>query len=195
MEGTGINGVDVSRLEDTIEAIQAQPELADFEFRAHTSWKGGSRNETMFADYHGAGGELGLDGRFYLERADEPEVLLGEDSAPNPLEHLLAALSSCLTTSLVYHAATRGIVVDDVRAELRGDVDLRGFLGLSPEVRPGYSHIDVTLRVESDASNDELLACARMSPVYDVVSHGTDVELHVEKIGHPNTARNDQPSP
>lgn len=191
MTSMALNGVDVGRLEDTIDAISANPELAAFEFRSHTYWKGGSKNETVLADYHGAGGELGLDERSFVQAADEPEILLGKDSAPNPTEHLLAALAGCLTTSLVYHAAARGLAVEDVRAELRGALDLRGFLGLSTAVRKGFSNIDVTLRVQSEASDEELLACARMSPVYDTVSHGTDVALHIEKIGPANTARNE----
>jgi len=51
---------------------------------------------------------------------DEHEVLLGNDTGANPVEHLLHALASCVTTSMVYHAAARGIAIDQVESLLEG---------------------------------------------------------------------------
>ena len=78
--------------------------------------------------------------------ADEPPILAGKDEAANPVEHLLHALASCVTTSIVAHAAVRGIEIEEIEAELEGDIDLNGFLGLDPDVPKGYSAIRVTYR-------------------------------------------------
>jgi len=73
--------------------------------------------------------------------ADEPPLLLGTGKRPNPVEYLLTALAACVTTSLVYHAAAKGIVLKSVESRLEGDIDLQGFLGLSEDVRKGFQGI------------------------------------------------------
>jgi hypothetical protein len=83
---------------------------------------------------------------------------------------------------MVYHAAVRGIKLEAVESELEGDLDLRGFFGISDEVRPGYQEIRVNFKVKTDAENLETLKeLIKLSPVYDVVSSGTRVNVQIEK--------------
>jgi hypothetical protein len=87
-----------------------------------------------------------------------------------------------MTTTMVYHAAVRGIRLEKVESELVGDLDLRGFLAISDEVRPGYQEIRVNFKVETNPENVETLKeLIRLSPVYDVVSNGTRVIVQVVK--------------
>jgi hypothetical protein len=92
---------------------------------------------------------------------------------------------------MVYHAAGRGIRIDECECELSGKIDLRGFLGISDDVRRGYERIDVTFRVVSEAPEEQLEECALFSPVYDVVTRGTRVALSIEK----KEERAEQPAP
>ena len=83
---------------------------------------------------------------------------------------------------MVYHAAVRGIKLDEVESKLEGDLDLRGFSAISDEVRPGYQEIRVNFKVKTDLENVETLKeLTRLSPVYDVVSNGTRVIVQIEK--------------
>ena len=83
---------------------------------------------------------------------------------------------------MVYHAAVRGIKLEKVESELEGDLDLRGFFGISDDVRPGYQEIRVNFKVKTDVENVETLKeLTRLSPVYDVVSNGTKVVVQVGK--------------
>ena len=107
-------------------------------------------------------------------------VLIGGDQAPNPVEFVLHALAACLTTSLVYHAAARGIVIRGVSSLVDGDIDVRGFMGLADDVRKGYHHVAVKLMVDSDADPELLASLASFSPVYDIVSNSLPVALTVE---------------
>jgi uncharacterized OsmC-like protein len=97
------------------------------------------------------------------------------------VEYLLAALSGCLTTSLVYHAAARGVELTKVESSYEGNIDARGFLGMDENVRNGYEQLRVTFKVEGNASDeelDELVQIAReRSPVFDVVANGTPVSV------------------
>ena len=87
-----------------------------------------------------------------------------------------------MTTTMVYHAAVRGIKLDEVESALEGDLDLRGFLAISDEVRPGYQEIRVKFKVKTDLKDvEELKALTKLSPVYDVVSTGTRVKVQIER--------------
>jgi hypothetical protein len=87
-----------------------------------------------------------------------------------------------MTTTMVYHAAVRGIKLDEVESKLEGDLDLRGFLAITDEVRPGYEEIRVKFKVKTDLENLETLKeLIRLSPVYDVVSNGTNVDVQIER--------------
>ena len=86
-----------------------------------------------------------------------------------------------MTTTLVYHAAVRGIKLEEVESELEGDIDLKGFFAISDKVRPGYQEIRVNFKVKTDIENvDRLKALTKLSPVYDVVSSGTSVKVQIE---------------
>jgi len=87
-----------------------------------------------------------------------------------------------MTTTMVYHAAVRGIKLDEVESQLEGDLDLSGFFGITDEVRPGYEQIRVKFKVKTDLENlGTLKELIRLSPVYDVVSNGTNVDVQIER--------------
>lgn len=175
-----LNGVDVNALFATIEAVQEEPAIGQFNFRAKNTWLGGSRNCTTIADFTGGLGEHRKNGACFTAFNGEPEILLGADDAPNPAEWLLHALIGCMTTSTAYHAASRGIAIKAIESELDGDLDLRGFLGLSADVRKGYTAIRVMMRVKTDADAETIRALTRMSPVLDVVSRAVPVAISVK---------------
>ncbi|MGD9741476.1 MAG: OsmC family protein [Dongiaceae bacterium] len=177
-----LNGVDRQALGDVTEAVKVRPELAKFEFRLENRWEDGARNRSLVDGFAGVGTEQAHPAPFALSN-DEPLVLLGTDSAPNPVEYLLHALAGCLTTSLVYHAAARGIAVRGVKTRFEGDLDLRGFLGLSHEVRKGFREIRAVFEIEGDltqAQKRELMKIGQgFSPVFDMVSRGVPVSCRL----------------
>lgn len=179
-EAKVVNGIDVIELGNKAKALQREPKLARFHFKADNRWIRGGHSQTTVREFHGVGERIEHRRPFTLD-ADEPPVLLGEDAGANPVEHMLNALVACLTGSLAYHAAMEGIELRSVESTVEGDIDIRGFMGLSDEVRRGYRNIRVTFRVDADAPADELEKLARFSPVFDTVSNGTEVELAVEK--------------
>jgi uncharacterized OsmC-like protein len=179
-----VNGVDVEKLYETMGAIRQNPSIAKFNFRAQNRWISGGHNTTTINEFDGALQTHKRNQPFVFEK-DEPPVLLGTDQGANPVEYLLTALAGCLTTSLVYHAAARGIKIDRVEATFAGDLDLQGFLGMSDKVRNGYENIKVKFKVKSDAPKEalrELVEIAQQrSPVFDIVSHPTPVCVSLEE--------------
>ena len=175
-----VNGVDLDTLMGTVQQIQADPSLGACRFRARNAWLGGSRNRSAVADFHGAGQDIPHLTTFEME-ADEPPILAGGDGAANPVEHLLHALASCLTTSMVAHAAVQGIAIEAIESELEGDIDLNGFLGLDPDVPKGYSEIRVRFRIKARPEDlPRIRELAEFSPVFNTISRGARVVVEVE---------------
>jgi len=177
------NGINVTQLVDTIEAIKKQPDLAKFQFRAHTSWDGGGRCHTDIQSFFGAGQEDTSRQRPFTLVGDEPDVLLGANAGPNAVEATLHALASCLSVGFIYNAAAMGIEVSSLEFDLDGDLDLLGFLGLSDQVRPGYSGIRVKYRVQADAPREKLEELCeyvqRTSPVLDIIRNPVPVTVEL----------------
>lgn len=178
-----VNGVNVDRLSDTIKAIKDTPGLARFRFRARNTWVSGAHNRTTITGFFGACQKHTLTEPLVLE-ADEPAVLLGEGAEANPMDYVLTGLAACLTTSLVYHAAARGIQIDEVESSLEGDMDLHGFLGLSEGVRTGFESMKITVRVKARVPDEKLEELWRVaqkhSPVFDIISKSVPVSIHLE---------------
>jgi uncharacterized OsmC-like protein len=179
-----VNGVSVTKLFQTVGAIQSNSSIADFNFRAKGKWVNGGHNRTIINDFYGACQTHSRSQPFVYEK-DEPPVLLGEDHGANPVEYALAALNGCLTSSLIYHAAAQGVKIEDVETTLSGDIDLHGFLGLDENVRNGYKKIQVNFSIKSDASEEKLRELVELaqkrSPVFDIISHPTPVEVSMER--------------
>lgn len=167
-----VNGVAVDRLFETIDAVKADPEIAKFNFHITNKWIGGGHNRTTIEDFYGVK-QTNVHVTPFVLDADEPPLLLGEDKGANPVEHLLNALAACVTSSIIYHAAARGIEIGGVESRLEGDIDLRGFLGISREVPVGYRQIRLSFKIDADLSDEEKQELIEMgkkySPVYNTV--------------------------
>jgi uncharacterized OsmC-like protein len=175
-----VNGIELEVLQGTVQAIARAPELGRCRFRASNRWLGGNHNCSTVTGFYGAGQEIAHKQRFELH-ADEPPILAGNDDGANPVEHLLNALAACVTTSMVAHAAVRGIHIEELESELEGDIDLRGFLGLDESVPKGYTDIRVNFRVRTDAANlERLKQLSGYSPVLNTITHGANVAINIE---------------
>ena len=177
------NGVDSEQMYGTLDAIKANPELGVFQFRATNRWIDGAHNQSTIKAFYGAGQEDSTRTQAFTVDAGEPAILLGSDTGPNPAEALLHALAACLTTTLVYVATARKVRLTAVESTLEGDMDVRGCLGLSGEVRNGFNNIRVSFKVSGEAPAEKLReiverAQAR-SAVFDMVTNGVPVEVGV----------------
>jgi uncharacterized OsmC-like protein len=179
-----VNGINVDQLFKTIELIKEKPEIARFKFRATNKWIDGTHNRATVKDFYGAGQEDASREPMVFE-LDEPPVLLGKNLGTNPVEYLLVALSGCLTTSLIAHASARGIEIKGVESRYEGDLDLRGFLGLSEDVKVGYENIRVYFKIDADVSEEQKEELIRMaqkySPVFNSIANPVPVSVHLEK--------------
>jgi len=180
-----VNGVNVTELVNTINLIKETPDISQFKFRATNQWQNGTYNQATVKDFYGAMQEDDTRDPMIFD-IDEPPVLLGNNKGANPVEFLLVGLSGCLTTAMVAHAAAKGIELRSVESRLEGDLDVQGFLGLSPDVPVEYQEIRVSFKIDADiseAEKQELVEMAqKYSPVFNTVSKPVTVKVGLDNI-------------
>ena len=177
-----LNGVDTPNLFATINAVAGNPPLAKFQFRAKNRWVSGTHSRGTIETFYGAGTEHNHTRTFTLE-ADHPAVLVGGDNAPLPVEYVLYGLASCIMSGIANIAAARGVTLTEVEATVEGDMDLRGILGLSNEVRNGYEKIRANFTIKGDAPEEKLRQIVEQSKarsaVFDIITNKVPVEIGV----------------
>jgi uncharacterized OsmC-like protein len=179
-----VNGVNASQLFSTIDLIKQNPEVAKFRFRARNRWIQGTHNRATVNGFYGALKEdTSRDPMIF--NLDEPPVLLGKNQGANPVEYLFVALSGCLTTTMIAHAAARGIEIKGVQSRYEGDLDVRGFLGISEDVQVGFQKIRVYFKIDGNLSEQQKEELVRMaqkySPVFNTLTRSAPVSVQLER--------------
>lgn len=182
MTKTVSNGVNTEALIGARGAFEQMPEAAAFTFRSTCEWMEGTHNSNMINGYFGLGQDHERKQTYRIE-SDHPEVFAAADRAPTPPEIVLAALASCLSGGVAAVAQHRGIQLNQMRAIVEGDMDVRGILGMNPDVRNGFSAIRVRFEIDADATEDEIAALVaqsqKRSAVFDILTNPTNVRVSV----------------
>jgi uncharacterized OsmC-like protein len=173
------NGVNVGQVMNVIAAIEEDPGYAKFQWRATNQWINGGLSRSRIKEFFAGNVEDSTRKAAFTLDADEPAIAAGQNSAPNSMEYVLHALATCLTGTLVYHAAVRGIPIEAVESSYTGDMDVHGLFGLSDDVRKGFNKVTVNMRVKAEASVEELRELALYSPVYEMISRSLPVEFNL----------------
>jgi uncharacterized OsmC-like protein len=177
------NGVDTATLFATLDAVKAAPEAAAFQFRARNRWVSGTHSQSTIDDFFGVGGEQSHQAPTVLH-SDHPEVLVGGDNAPTPVEYILHGLAGCLTAGIANIAAARGVELTEVTSTVEGDIDLNGLLGLNPEVRNGFQQIRVRFDIKGNAPATKLREVVEQSrarsAVFDVITNTVPITIEVD---------------
>ena len=148
-----LNGINVADLTQFIEQVRIDKHAGLARFDVETTWQGGTRTQAKVCDSKLGSTRIARD---FLIDADEPDELLGQNTAPNPQELLLAALNACMSVGYVSNAAAMGIEINALKIRSHGTLDLRGFLGLDESVNPGYDAIQYIVDIESSAQKEKL---------------------------------------
>src|SRR5262245_23621709 len=175
-----VNGLDVEALAEVVRQIEKDPAKGQVEFRVRSEWKGQTRSRSSVESYTIGGQRVH---RHFTIDADEPFELLGRNMAPNPQELLMSALNACLTVGYVAGASMQGIVLEKLLIETSGALDLRGFLGIDPAVRPGYDTIRYVVRIKGDGTPEQFReiheAVMRTSPNYFNISRPVTIDARM----------------
>lgn len=149
---TMVNGIDVAGLKQLIDTVAADPTQGHTRFGVTTRWAGGTVSNTHVTGWTIGGKHSPKD---YTITIDEPLELGGTNTQPNPQEYLMAALNACMMVGYVAIAAMQGIELEMLEIQCEGEIDLRGFLGIDPTVKPGYDTIHYNVRIKGDATAEQ----------------------------------------
>jgi uncharacterized OsmC-like protein len=176
------NGVNVEALLGVRSALADTPDIAQFKWRATTSWLRGTHSQSSIETFYGFGEEQQHKTTFTYD-ADHPLQFAAQDNGITPVEYVLVALGSCLTAGIAAVAQQRQIQLRSVNATIEAEMDLHGILGADPEVRNGFSGIRVSYEIDADASQKDMEALVaqsqKRSAVYDIITNPTNVTVKV----------------
>jgi uncharacterized OsmC-like protein len=148
-----LNGINVPALQVFAQGIKQDESKRHARFNVKTKWQHQTRSVATVSRYHLSGQDYP---RQFEIAADEPLELLGENTAPNPQELLMAALNACLSVGYAVNASVMGIAIHSLEIETDGELDLRGFLGLDENVNPGYDEVRFVVRIHTDAPTEKV---------------------------------------
>jgi uncharacterized OsmC-like protein len=172
------NGVPCEKMFGAIARFRDNTDLAQFRFSAKNEWVEGTASESSIHEWYGIGADQ-MHVQEFTFKADHPT--LGHGHGPTPQEYVLHALAACITAGIVTGAAARNIPLDRVSSTVSADIDVRGVLGIDPDVRKGFSNVDIEFEIEGecdDAQKDALLAAGtKYSAVFDMLANPTEVNI------------------
>jgi uncharacterized OsmC-like protein len=151
-QSTFVNGLDVAALQQTVEAVSDDAGKGKVGFEVSTQWRGGTLSESRVTGFDLGGQHIR---RSFSILADEPLELLGTNTHANPQELLMSALNACMLVGYVAGASVRGITLSKLEITCQGELDLRGFLGISPDVKPGYDTLHYTVTISGDGTPEQ----------------------------------------
>jgi uncharacterized OsmC-like protein len=170
MTTTQLNDVNIGQVASLAARIGEDPAAASTLWSASVRWNGGFRSEAVVRG-------------FASVPSDEPPGLGGSDTAPNPVEQVLGALGNCLAVGYAANATAAGIGIRALEIDVEGDLDLTTFLGLG-DGNAGYSAVRARVRIDTDASPDEIAALHERvvgtSPVGHTLTRPVPVDVEVE---------------
>jgi uncharacterized OsmC-like protein len=174
------NGVNTQMLSTVFSSMQHQPDKAIVTFSVKSKWEGSFSVVTTASKSFRVGGQNIERNIEYKGQYDFPVQLLGDGKGPTVCEGCMSALAACLTQTMVAHGTSKGIRLDGINIDVEGDVDMRGFSGISSDVRPGVNQFRVKINIESSSASKEQLDELRgigkkFSPAFDTLTNGTNV--------------------
>ena len=177
-----INGIDTEQVAGFAQLMTAEPALADVTVRTRHRWEGAYTLDSCGAGITVGGDVLARDEQHLV--SDRPALFGGDDRGCVPGELLLAALSSCVGSQLVEHAALRGVELSGLQLSAEARVDLRGTLAIEG-VPVGLHDVTLDVEVDSTAVDDELddllELAARTSPVAATLGAGVGVRTSLRR--------------
>jgi len=174
-----VNGVDTARIVELATKMSQDDNYGNFRFRADNEWVKGSLSRTAVKDFYAGNEERTERAHALIVPADQPAFLAGDNTAPNPVEHYLNSLVSCITATVVAHASVQGFAIRAFNVSAEGDLDARGFFGVSDDANRGFSKVRMEVRAKTSADEATLRNLMSYSPVYELVSKAIPVDVNI----------------
>lgn len=173
-----INNFNLVALGEYVKVITNEPEEAIAALGVTANWKGGVTTEiTTHSKKIGSA----IVEKQYKYLIDEPKELLGNDLHPNPQDYILGGLAGCMMVGFVAGATSKGITLERVSLTIVGDLDLKGFLEVSPEASIGFETLQFNFVVKGTGTQEDYKAIAehvrKISPGYNTIANPVKITI------------------
>jgi uncharacterized OsmC-like protein len=180
-----VNGINIKRLSEIINVVKKNPELAKFKFRVKNTWMNGMHSRSIIKGFYGAEKEDDTRTSPFIFENDQPFALLGSNEGANSIEYILNGLAACLTNSIVYNAAAKEIIINDLESEVEGSFDLKYLFGFWNEKENLIDNIKVKFRIKGNnlSYEDKSFLCEvgkKSSPVFNILTNSFPVFVEIE---------------
>jgi uncharacterized OsmC-like protein len=177
---SSINGLNMQVLSTMVSNIKNQPEMAKAKFSVKSEWEGGFQVKSNCKSIKMGTNEVARENIREMIH-DFPTQFSGDNNGSTVCESCMASLGACITQTIVLHASAMGIQMDSISIDLEGDIDLRGFSGISDMVRPGAQEFRINIHLDSKTASKEQLEKLyelgkKFSPAMDTLTHGTTIK-------------------
>lgn len=115
---------------------------------------------------------------------DEPPVLLGDDTAPNPSEAVLAALGSCISVGIHANAVDQNVIVKKLEIFVEGDINITAVWGTGDLSEKPLGMTDIRINVVFETDKDESVNRAiidkaiKYSPAVNTLLRNVNVKVN-----------------
>jgi len=141
-------------------------------YKAQTKWLGGTKAKTRIREFK-------ID-------IDEPLELKGTNTAPNPVEILLAALGGCVALTYQGYAKKFEVDIENLVINLEGDMIPGGWIDEENRKRRGFEQIRYEVQLKTKASKEKIHQLHKLveekCPVSDMLSYNTEIKGRVSVI-------------
>lgn len=117
----------------------------------------------------------------------QPAEFSEKVDAPSAVDHLLAALSSCLVVGFKSHSSRRNMIIDQMEMTLKGKLDnVLYHMELEDTGSPRVTEIQGTFYVTSPNDEEELLdvwnITKERSPMYQTLKDSVNIQLNFSMV-------------
>jgi len=141
-------------------------------YSVQAKWIEGTKIETKIRDFK--------------VNMDEPLELKGTNTAPNPVELLLAALGACVILNYRAYAKKFGINIEDLTMNLEGDIVSGGWHDEQDRVRKGFKQIRYEVKIKADAPEEKVQQLRdlveKKCAVGDMLINQTEIETKINML-------------
>jgi uncharacterized OsmC-like protein len=169
-QGRIVNGIDMDALEESMDEVAKNEAARKGAKSSRIRWAGGLK--------------LKCHVRNHTFMVDEPPHFAADDTAPNAVEYVVAAIGACYATGLILGASKQGIKLRNLEISVETTQDnVFKFLGLDDQGHPGFDSVKVKAYVQADADEEtirRLWECTvESSPVGNTISRGAPLESEI----------------
>lgn len=167
-----LNNINIAGLSEFANEVKEQNTQGKASYGVRLNWESGTKTTVATKDMVLGEHKLIRDFKFNI---DEPSELLGVNSAPNPAEYMLGGMAGCMAVTFIAGATAMNIEVNQLQLEIDGELDLQGFLGLNPDINPGFPELKFIFHVQGNGTQEQyekLMDRVKMhSPNYNTIKN------------------------